>query len=118
MSDKQAKDQQVKKDVAIKVGLKEIKMSQLPSFTLADKINLKKQGLDLTKLDDPEKEAKVALYVLQKLDPSITWDEVLLLPYSHAIRVILEYATKDALDLPFLMRSTSSVAPTAGQSTT
>lgn len=111
--------QQPKPIPVIRVGTREIKLSDLPAFTIGDRIRLIEQGLDTKKLETPTQEAKFVHYALSKYDPSITYDEVLDLPYVSAIKVIVEFVSKDGVkDAPFSTSSTSSPGTTAGPAQT
>lgn len=55
------------------VNGKTLDLVGLRGFTLADKIALKKQGIELHKMQEmsPEQEAELVLFVLKKLDPEL-----------------------------------------------
>lgn len=111
---------EVKKSIEVVIGGKTLKLDDLPPFTMGDRIKLMEQGIDTTKLTgDPAKEAKFVLFALQKLDPALTYEEVLRVSYAKCIQVTIEYLTKGVeLDSPFLTRSTNSAGTTVGQGTT
>lgn len=104
----------------IKIGERVFDLADLPPYTIADRIAVTKLGVDPANLrSNPESEAKFVHYALQKLDPALTYEQVLTLPYGQAIRLVMEYLTKGVeLDLPFSTPSPTSDTTTAGPAVT
>lgn len=116
MADEQ---KQEKRKVLVKIGEKVLDAGDLPPFTIGDRIALNKQGVDTTNMrGNPEIEAKFVLFALQKLDPSLTLDAVLTLPYAKCVQLTIEYLSKGVeLDTPFSTPSTNSPGTTSGTGT-
>lgn len=83
--------------VIVKVGTKEVDLTQAVRLTLGDLRNLKRLGVpmnDTLDLTDPDNIAKVLLYLCQKTDSTITEAEVDALE-APSLRIIGE-ALKEA----------------------
>lgn len=111
-----------KKRIIIEVGGKQLDVSEVPSLTVGDRIDLKADGVEFAKMAkgeplDPTEEAKLALCALKKLSGDITMDHVRLLPALTCSNLVRHFLQRSAeIDDPFSTRSTSSEKPTAGAS--
>jgi hypothetical protein len=117
-------DEQESKVCHFKVGGEDVDFSNLAPITVGDKRKLKTEGVDFMKYArdravDPDDEAKLVLYLIRKVRPQTTPEQVDELPALTASS-FLQYAMRRAteIDDPFSTRSTSLGRPTAGASAT
>lgn len=112
-----------KKRYVVKLGEVEVDLTEVPPLTLGDRKALKGQGVDFLKyardrMVEPEDEAKMVLYVLQRMNPKITMEQVDAIPALVTTGILNHYLRRSVeVDDPFSMRLTSSVQPTAGEKT-
>ncbi len=100
---------------AVSVGsgerTREIDLSKLTPFTMGDRKKLLSElQLDMRKAIDfsPEEDANLVFYVLRKVDPSVTLDEIDALP-TVVGQSIVQYAAalSQMVDRPFSPSSTA-----------
>lgn len=99
----------------------QVDVTALPPLTLGDRRALKQLGVDFAKyarerIMEPEDEAQLVLYLLQKRRPETTLDEVYGLPALVSTSFLQYYMHLSAeVDDPFATRSSSSPPLTAGR---
>ena len=99
---------------------RELELKKLQPFTLGDRKKLLKDlKLDLRLAMEfrPEEDVSLVMYVLRKVDPSVTMEEVEALP-TPVGQSIVEYAIllTQSVDRPFSRSSTPSPPPMGGDS--
>ena len=98
----------------------EVDLTDLPPMTIGDRKALKGLGVDFLKYAresrlEPEDEAKLVLYLVQKRRAETTLEEVESVPAMVSSSFLQYFMRRSAeVDDPFSMRSTSSPASTAG----
>ena len=115
-------DDAQKKRHIMKVGGAEVDVTDIPALTLGDRKALKSLGVDFLKYArdgrlDPDDEAKLVLYLLQKRRKETTLEEVDEISALVSASFLQHFMRRSAeVDDPFSTRSTSSGTPTDGAS--
>ena len=106
------------KSVMLKIGEELIDITNLSSFTIGDKKELAKLGINFAKIADisPDDEAKLIGFILRKVRPTTTDVEVDALPIKVGQDVLRHAVNRSAeIDSPLSLISTPSDGITGGE---
>lgn len=108
--------------IVLRIGTEDVDFTDFPALTLGDRKRMSKEfGLDISKMESfgVEEEIKLTLFLVQKLRPKTTIEEIEAIPMKVAGGLAAHaMICANKVDSPFLKRSTTLQTPTGGPSAT